>query len=95
MRAAMANRVYQTTRWPLFEPRVTRLRNRAVLHLSMNLLVADWASIWLLLGDMRPGGPSPPRVLRLRADHPGPAAGPRGPGPLAEHGVPNGRALAC
>ncbi|MFJ8313364.1 MULTISPECIES: amino acid adenylation domain-containing protein [unclassified Streptomyces] len=50
-REEMGHRVYDTTRWPLFELRVTRTESRAVLHLSMDFLIADWASIWLLLGE--------------------------------------------
>ncbi|HEY0466247.1 MAG TPA: condensation domain-containing protein, partial [Polyangiaceae bacterium] len=51
IRAEMAHRVHQTTRWPMFEVRTTLADERAVLHLSMDFLVADWASIWLLLGE--------------------------------------------
>ncbi|GGX23886.1 non-ribosomal peptide synthetase [Streptomyces noursei] len=50
-REEMGHRVYDTTRWPLFDVRLTRTANRAVLHLSMDFLIADWASIWLLLGE--------------------------------------------
>ncbi|MEU8029621.1 amino acid adenylation domain-containing protein [Streptomyces sp. NPDC049099] len=50
-REEMGHRVYDTTRWPLFDVRLTRTPDRAVLHLSMDFLIADWASIWLLLGE--------------------------------------------
>ncbi|WP_369362677.1 amino acid adenylation domain-containing protein [Streptomyces sp. CG4] len=50
-REEMGHRVYDTTHWPLFEVRLTRTPDRAVLHLSMDFLIADWASIWLLLGE--------------------------------------------
>ncbi|MEU6665606.1 amino acid adenylation domain-containing protein [Streptomyces sp. NPDC046727] len=50
-REEMSHRVYDTTAWPLFELRMTRTGARAVLHLSMDFLIADWASIWLLLGE--------------------------------------------
>ncbi|MFF3246382.1 hypothetical protein ACFYWY_22200 [Streptomyces sp. NPDC002870] len=50
-REEMGHRVYDSTRWPLFELRVTRTDSRAVLHLSMDFLIADWASIWLLLAE--------------------------------------------
>lgn len=47
----LGHRVYETTRWPLFDIRVTRGDERSVLHVSMDFLVADWASIWLLLAE--------------------------------------------
>ncbi|MGW3974352.1 amino acid adenylation domain-containing protein [Streptomyces ardesiacus] len=50
-RDEMGHRVYDTTAWPLFDVRLTRTPTRAVLHLSMDFLLADWASIWLLLGE--------------------------------------------
>jgi pyochelin synthetase len=50
-REEMGHRVYDTARWPLFDLRLTRTAGRAVLHLSMDFLIADWASIWLLLGE--------------------------------------------
>ncbi|MGN9841243.1 amino acid adenylation domain-containing protein [Nonomuraea sp. H19] len=71
VRAEMGHRVYDTTRWPLFDLRVTRADERAVLHLSMDFLVADWASIWLLLGEFEalhtdPAGELPEPDLRFR-----------------------------
>ncbi|MEU5305615.1 amino acid adenylation domain-containing protein [Streptomyces noursei] len=50
-REEMGHRVYDTTAWPLFDLRLTRADHRAVLHLSMDFLIADWASIWLLLAE--------------------------------------------
>ncbi|PJJ05987.1 pyochelin synthetase [Streptomyces sp. 2333.5] len=50
-REEMGHRVYDTTAWPLFDLRLTRTDSRAVLHLSMDFLIADWASIWLLLAE--------------------------------------------
>ncbi|WP_019548768.1 non-ribosomal peptide synthetase [Streptomyces sulphureus] len=50
-REEMGHRVYDTTRWPLFDVRLTRTAERAVLHLSVDFLIADWASIWLLLAE--------------------------------------------
>lgn len=49
VRADMSHRVYDTETWPLFGLAVTRTPTGAVLHLSMDFLVADWASLWLLL----------------------------------------------
>ncbi|MFF7991996.1 amino acid adenylation domain-containing protein [Kitasatospora xanthocidica] len=51
VREDFGHRVYRTDQWPLFDLRVTRTDQRAVLHLSMDFLIADWASIWLLLAE--------------------------------------------
>lgn len=50
-REAMGHRIYQPERWPLFSLSLSQLPDRSVLHLSMDFLIADWASIWLLLGE--------------------------------------------
>ncbi|QDS32833.1 non-ribosomal peptide synthetase [Brevibacillus brevis] len=51
IREAMGHRVYDTAKWPLFDIGLTKTSDRAVLHVSMEFLIADWASIWLLLGE--------------------------------------------
>ncbi|MBD8499355.1 non-ribosomal peptide synthetase [Paenibacillus arenosi] len=51
MRTEMGHRVYDTSSWPLFDVAVTHTPNHAVLHFSIEFLVADWASIWLLLSE--------------------------------------------
>lgn len=49
IREEMGHRMYDTEIWPLFDVAVTRLPERCVLHLSIEFLIADWASIWRLL----------------------------------------------
>ncbi|UHA73197.1 non-ribosomal peptide synthetase [Paenibacillus sp. 481] len=51
IREEMGHRMYDTERWPLFDVAVTNTRNHAVLHFSIEFLIADWASIWLLLSE--------------------------------------------
>lgn len=51
IREEMGHRIYNTNRWPLFDIGVTKAHDRAVLHFSMDFLIADWASIWLLLSE--------------------------------------------
>ena len=51
VREEMGHHVYRTDSWPLFGLRLSHLEQRSVLHLSMDFLIADWASIWLLLGE--------------------------------------------
>ena len=62
-RDQLGHRVYRTTEWPLFELRATRTAERAVLHLSMDFLIADWASIWLLLAEFEALHTDPEREL--------------------------------
>ncbi|KPC62704.1 non-ribosomal peptide synthetase [Streptomyces chattanoogensis] len=62
-RDALGHRVYETTQWPLFDLRVTRTDERAVLHLSMDFLIADWASMWLLLAEFEALHDDPEHVL--------------------------------
>lgn len=51
IREEMGHRIYSTDCWPLFGVAVTRTCDRAVLHFSIEFLIADWASIWLLLSE--------------------------------------------
>ncbi|MGW4889594.1 amino acid adenylation domain-containing protein [Streptomyces murinus] len=52
VRAELGHRTYDTTRWPLFELRLTRLPDGDVLHFSLDSLVADWASAAILLDEL-------------------------------------------
>ena len=51
VRAGMSHRVAQTDRWPLFALHLTRTDDRAVLHLSLDLLIVDYASVQLLMSE--------------------------------------------
>ncbi|MBQ1782619.1 MAG: amino acid adenylation domain-containing protein [Gammaproteobacteria bacterium] len=51
-RNEMAFRRYDSERWPLYEIRLTLHDNDAVLHYSTDLLIADFASIQLLLAEL-------------------------------------------
>ncbi|WP_031074637.1 non-ribosomal peptide synthetase [Streptomyces sp. NRRL WC-3742] len=71
VREDFGHRVYRTDRWPLFDLRVTRTDERAVLHVSMDFLITDWAGIWLLLAEFetlhaRPGAELPALELEFR-----------------------------
>lgn len=63
IRETMGHRVYDTAKWPLFDIGLTKTRDRSVLHVSMEFLVADWASIWLLLGEFEALYKEPGRVM--------------------------------
>ncbi|MEV7230825.1 amino acid adenylation domain-containing protein [Polymorphospora sp. NPDC051019] len=49
LRERLSHRVAQTDRWPLFALHLTRADGRAVLHLSLDLLIVDYASVQLLV----------------------------------------------
>lgn len=51
IRREMGHRMYDTECWPLFGVAVTKAPDRAILHFSIEFLIADWASIWLLLSE--------------------------------------------
>lgn len=54
IRDAMASQVRPAGQWPLFEFRFTRLDDaRGVLHVSIDLLIADGYSLYLLLRDLQ------------------------------------------
>ncbi|MDN5916864.1 MAG: condensation domain-containing protein [Pseudonocardia sp.] len=70
-RAELDHRVHPTDRWPLFDLRVTRSDEQALLHLSIDLLIADYASVQLLLAELDqlyrdPGRALPPVEIGFR-----------------------------
>ncbi|GLY51396.1 non-ribosomal peptide synthetase [Lentzea sp. NBRC 102530] len=52
VRTELGHHVYDPARWPLFDLRATRTGDHAVLHVSLDFLIADWASIALVLGEL-------------------------------------------
>jgi pyochelin synthetase len=51
IREKMGYRIYDNEHWPLFDIAITKKTNEAVLHFSMDFLIADWASMWLLISE--------------------------------------------
>ncbi|WP_455917946.1 amino acid adenylation domain-containing protein [Pseudomonas cerasi] len=51
-RAELANRVYAADTWPLYELRLSQRAEGSRLHLSIDLLIADFVSIQCLLGEL-------------------------------------------
>ena len=45
----MGHSHYQVGSWPYFSVAVTNYENSAIMHFSIEFLIADWTSIWLLL----------------------------------------------
>lgn len=55
VRERMSHRVYDTEQWSLFDIAVTTTqleqKNESVLHFSMEFLIADWISMWMLMAE--------------------------------------------
>ncbi|MEX5710660.1 amino acid adenylation domain-containing protein [Parafrankia sp. FMc6] len=70
-RRRLAQRVARTDRWPLCLAEVTWSDQRLLVHLSLDLLVVDYASVQLLLGELdllcsRPDVELPPLGVTFR-----------------------------
>lgn len=53
IRTEMSHQVRATDRWPLFEVRSTRTADGLLLHVAIDLLICDYGSIRMLLGELR------------------------------------------
>ncbi|MBE6049587.1 MAG: amino acid adenylation domain-containing protein [Clostridium sp.] len=49
IRKDMGNRKYDINKWPMYDIAITKTREASIMHLSIEFLIADWASIWILL----------------------------------------------
>jgi len=71
IREEMAHKVYPPGAWPLFELRITHTDGADLLHASIDLLIADYVSIQVLLAELHrllgdPGAVLPPVPLSFR-----------------------------
>lgn len=71
IREEMAHTVYPAGAWPLFELRISLTDRGALLHASIDLLIADYVSIQLLLAELHllhddPGANLPPIPVSFR-----------------------------
>ncbi|WP_353146333.1 amino acid adenylation domain-containing protein [Chryseobacterium sp.] len=75
VRGRMSHRVYDTEQWPLFDIAVTTTQSgqkkESVLHFSMEFLIADWISMWMLMAEFEklyfnPGTQLSPLSLSFR-----------------------------
>lgn len=64
LRQQLAHRHYQPDQWPQYELHLTSLPSAAVLHFSIDLLIADFASIQILLAELGELYHYPQRELR-------------------------------
>ncbi|MGF1835878.1 amino acid adenylation domain-containing protein [Photobacterium sanguinicancri] len=70
-RDEMAFRCYDSECWPLYELRLTQHNDKAILHHSTDLLIADFASIQILLAELgdlydHPNKDYPPLAVTFR-----------------------------
>ncbi|MFF2505877.1 amino acid adenylation domain-containing protein [Streptomyces sp. NPDC058067] len=70
-RTELAERDFRPDEWPLHELRVTAGEREVVVHLAIDLLICDYASVQLLLGELeqlclRPDVPLPELEIRYR-----------------------------
>ncbi|PYG90246.1 pyochelin synthetase [Ruminiclostridium sufflavum DSM 19573] len=47
----MKRRVYQPGEWPMFGIALSEYSKKTVMHFSIEFLIADWTSIWMLLSE--------------------------------------------
>ncbi|MFI0899077.1 amino acid adenylation domain-containing protein [Streptomyces sp. NPDC020983] len=71
VRSELAARDFRPDRWPLHDLRVTAGPDDVHLHLAIDLLICDYGSVQLLLGELeqlclRPAEPLPPLGIRYR-----------------------------
>ncbi|GIJ79620.1 pyochelin synthetase [Micromonospora phaseoli] len=71
VRAEMDHLVHTPDRWPLFAARITLADTRAVLHVSIDFLIADFISVQVVLDELhrlyhRPDEPLPPLEVTFR-----------------------------
>lgn len=51
IREKLGNKTYQPDVWPLFDIALSHCTDRTKMHVSFDFLIADWASIWLLMSE--------------------------------------------
>ncbi|WP_027659500.1 non-ribosomal peptide synthetase [Salinispora fenicalii] len=71
VRAEMDHLVHTPDQWPLFAARITTADDRAVLHVSIDFLIADFISVQVILDELhrlyhRPNEPLPPLEITFR-----------------------------
>lgn len=51
IREDMGYHFYEINKWPMFGIALTKLSDKTIMHLSIEFLIADWTSIWLLISE--------------------------------------------
>lgn len=47
----LGNEMFNTESFPLFHVELSRLHDKTVMHFSIDVLIADWTSIWIMLNE--------------------------------------------
>ncbi|MDP5213363.1 amino acid adenylation domain-containing protein [Pseudoalteromonas tunicata] len=63
LRESLAHKHYQPEQWPQYDVHLSNLPNASVLHFSIDLLIADFASIQILLAELGELYNDPEQVL--------------------------------
>ncbi|WP_350304703.1 amino acid adenylation domain-containing protein [Photorhabdus viridis] len=63
LRQTLSHRVYQTDCWPLFDLKVSQAAGKSCLHFSIDLLIADFLSVQILLAELLKGYQEPQTEL--------------------------------
>lgn len=45
------NKIYDASKWPMFDIGCVSGHNKAILGISIDFMIADWASIWILIDE--------------------------------------------
>ncbi|MCH2042447.1 MAG: amino acid adenylation domain-containing protein, partial [Saccharospirillaceae bacterium] len=64
LRAGLAHRRYPPEQWPQYDLHLSSTHNGAILHFSIDLLIADFASIQIILAELGELYNHPERVLK-------------------------------
>lgn len=51
IRQDLGHKIYNPAQWPLFDIACIRIQNGSALALSVDFMIGDWASIWILIGE--------------------------------------------
>ncbi len=52
IRNAMSHKIYDIGSWPMFDLKVTKLSDTSILHFSIDLIIADFAGIRILISEL-------------------------------------------
>ncbi|MBQ7433953.1 MAG: amino acid adenylation domain-containing protein [Lachnospiraceae bacterium] len=50
-RYEMSHKVYELGKAPMFSVAITQRENKSILHFSIEFLIADWTSVWMILSE--------------------------------------------
>ncbi|WP_175547830.1 non-ribosomal peptide synthetase [Ruminococcus flavefaciens] len=57
------HKIYDPESWPLYTVTISRTENDAIMHFSIEFLVADWLSIWSIISEFESRYFTPEKVL--------------------------------